>query len=99
MPDDRKRNGDTRFAYTLSHLQQAPSLNMAFGYNIRYASDNDYFRDFGDRRAIADGANLLREGWANWHSPFGFSPSRPSATKPCRTARRWWMSRMPVCRS
>lgn len=72
MPDDRKRNGDTRFAYTLSHLQQAPSLNMAFGYNIRYASDNDYFRDFGDRRAIADGANLLREGWANWHSPFGF---------------------------
>ena len=60
------------FAYTLSHLQQAPSLNMAFGYNIRYASDNDYFRDFGDRRAIADGANLLREGWANWHSPFGF---------------------------
>ena len=71
MPDDRKHGNDTRFAYNLTHAQRLAAQNVSFGYNVRYASDNDYFRDFGDRRSIADGSNLLREGWVNWGSPLG----------------------------
>ena len=86
IADDRKHGGDNRFAYSLNHAQRAPNQNITFGYTVRYASDNDYFRDFGDRRAIADGVNLLREGWVNWQSDYGLFSVRAQRYKTLQDA-------------
>ena len=79
MPDDRKRNGDTRFAHTLSHLQQAPNLNMAFGYNpLRL--DNDYFAILATAAPLPTAPTCCAKVGPTGTARLVFSPSRPSAT-------------------
>lgn len=70
LPNDNQRHGDTRYLLDMSHLQQV-SPTIGAGYTLRYASDTDFFRDFGNRTTIADNNNLLRDGWVSWNSPLG----------------------------
>lgn len=64
-PDDQVRGG-SRFAWHAQHTQTLP-WNLNFGYNLNYVSDDDYFRDFGDRESVASNVNLVREAWFNHH--------------------------------
>ncbi|GGY10019.1 LPS-assembly protein LptD [Paludibacterium paludis] len=54
-----------RYVWSGQHIQRL-SPQLTFGYDATKVSDDDYFRDFGDRQAIAANVNLLREAWVNY---------------------------------
>ncbi|WP_230371435.1 LPS-assembly protein LptD [Paludibacterium denitrificans] len=56
---------------------------MTFGYDYNYVSDDNYFKDFGDRLAIASNVNLDREAWLN----YGFGWDGGNATAGLRMQR------------
>ncbi len=64
LPSDQVTH-QYRYVWSGSHLQTiTPQLTM--GYTATKVSDDNYFRDFGDRQSIASNVNLLREAWANY---------------------------------
>lgn len=62
LPNDREDNNKDRWLWRLTH-QQNNLLFPGVGMNIDFTqvSDNDYFKDFGDRYSIAENTNLNRE--------------------------------------
>lgn len=69
-----QQTGENRYAWQANHTQTLGGLT--FGYDARYVSDVNYFKDFGDRETIATSTNLKREAWAN----YGFDWSSGNAT-------------------
>ncbi|MDF0605795.1 LPS-assembly protein LptD [Neisseriaceae bacterium TC5R-5] len=59
LPND-KVTDTHRYFWSATHNQRlAPGLG--FNYNVNTVSDPNYFRDFGDRIAIASNVNMVRE--------------------------------------
>lgn len=63
--DDSKANKQ-RSLWQLSHSQRFGSQFSA-GLNGTRVSDNDYFKDFGDRNSAAANVNLVREAWLSYN--------------------------------
>lgn len=70
LPDDRLRDGRSRWALGLEHqdrlLREPFPRGLGFNLKINRVSDGDYWRDFG-RNAITQSQRLLgSEGALNW---------------------------------
>ncbi|MDN0075720.1 LPS-assembly protein LptD [Crenobacter sp. SG2303] len=64
MPNDRTTDS-SRWLWNGTHSQTLlPGLS--FNYIATQVSDDNYFKDFGNRQTIADSTNLDREAWFNY---------------------------------
>ncbi|WP_022654234.1 LPS-assembly protein LptD [Aquaspirillum serpens] len=74
LPDDQLSQQD-RYALRFEHEQKLRS-DLLFSARVNYASDDDYFRDFGNRASLADNVNLVREAVLTWLPEFGVGQLR-----------------------
>jgi LPS-assembly protein len=59
------QTGSKRSLWKLEHSQTLFGL-LGAGVNATTVSDNNYFKDFGDRNSAAANVNLLREAWLSY---------------------------------
>ncbi|MBP6344553.1 MAG: LPS-assembly protein LptD [Neisseriaceae bacterium] len=64
LNNDRKADESNRYSLSMQHDQRLAS-NWLFGLDYNQVSDDDYFRDFGNRLSIAENTNLNRQAWLN----------------------------------
>lgn len=65
LPNDKKSDR-SRYLWKGYHQQQLTE-QMSWGYDATYVSDDDYFRDLGDRASSSGSSNLLRKSWVNYN--------------------------------
>ena len=61
LPDDKLRDGDNRYAYSLNHAQTTAS-GFAGQINYNKVSDNHYFTDLSSNVSETSQVNLLQQG-------------------------------------
>jgi len=64
LPRDQQ-TGTDRYVWDITH-KQTLLPGLTFGYDFNYASDPNYFTDFGDRLVSADNVNLVRQFWSTY---------------------------------
>ncbi|MCW3481757.1 LPS-assembly protein LptD [Neisseriaceae bacterium JH1-16] len=65
LPDDHT-TGTSRWLWNGQHSQTLMP-GLSFNYIATQVSDDNYFKDFGNRQAIADSTNLDREAWFGYN--------------------------------
>lgn len=66
LPGDNLADDKTRYVFHWRHTQNlAPKLQLGIDYH--QASDDDYYRDLGDRLDAAENVNLNRQLWLTYN--------------------------------
>ncbi|WP_301101792.1 lipid IV(A) palmitoyltransferase PagP [Propionivibrio sp.] len=65
LPDDKLRNGDNRYAYSLMHTQ-ATANGFSGLINYSKVSDDNYYTDLSSRIASTSQVNLLQQGMLSY---------------------------------
>ncbi|MDO5687085.1 MAG: LPS-assembly protein LptD [Neisseria sp.] len=66
LPNDRLTGGKNRRSFHWQHTQTlAPKVRMGIDYHL--ASDDDYYRDLGNRLDAAENVNLNRQLWLTYN--------------------------------
>lgn len=65
MPHDKSSAHDNRYEVRLKH-QHRFTDKLSGGIDLTQVSDDDYYRDFYGRNAIAENVNLDRSAWLNY---------------------------------
>lgn len=73
MPHDSRSVHHQRYEVNIKH-QHRLSEHLTGGVDVHQVSDDDYYRDFYGRDAIAENVHLNRSAWLNYQNKFWDAP-------------------------